>query len=138
MIHLLHVFNNMTLHNTFFLFFFFSQHVVRWLQHTSFLWDFDGHKLNKYLANPAKQPHYRNKRHHGDFLCKLKDRTPSGDPEEVIDKICLAMATLYGAQLEEVSLDHANEFLQVAANNNELTSKVLLLGTAAGSPSPSL
>jgi lipoate-protein ligase A len=49
----------------------------RWLQHTSFLWDFDDAKLNAYLALPEKQPAYRQQRPHSDFVCRLKDRFPS-------------------------------------------------------------
>ncbi len=99
----------------------------RWLQHTSFLWDYDGHKLNRYLTNPAKQPQYRNQRFHEDFLCKLKDRTKAGDPEEVIDHVCRVMATHYGAQLVDASLDQANELLHAAEHNSELTSSVVQL-----------
>ncbi|TMW69600.1 hypothetical protein Poli38472_001756 [Pythium oligandrum] len=44
----------------------------RWLHHTSFLWDFDSKNM-EYLTNPARQPAYRQKRSHTEFLCTLKD-----------------------------------------------------------------
>jgi len=42
----------------------------RWLHHTSFLWNFDAKNM-KYLQNPHKQPQYRMRRDHEEFLCKL-------------------------------------------------------------------
>lgn len=47
-----------------------------WLQHTSFLWDYDEAKLETYLTLPEKQPAYRHNRTHSDFVCRLKDRFP--------------------------------------------------------------
>lgn len=44
----------------------------RWLHHTSFLWDFDPRNM-EYLTNPARQPAYRQKRSHLEFLCTLRD-----------------------------------------------------------------
>ena len=47
----------------------------RWVHHTSFLWDFKPQHM-ALLANPAKQPEYRGKREHVDFLCHfLSDHT---------------------------------------------------------------
>src|SRR3990167_4658155 len=43
----------------------------RWLLHTSFLWDFEEKNMEA-LTLPQKQPHYRQKRSHTDFLCRLK------------------------------------------------------------------
>ena len=48
----------------------------RWLHHSSLLWDFDINKINL-LPMPKKQPKYRQKRSHEDFLCKLCDYFPS-------------------------------------------------------------
>jgi lipoate-protein ligase A len=44
----------------------------RFLMHTSFLFDFDIEKINKYLLNPKKAPTYRNNRGHRDFITKLR------------------------------------------------------------------
>lgn len=49
----------------------------RWLQHTSFLWDYEQKYMDRYLKLPKKIPEYRQNRAHGDFLCKLKDRLHS-------------------------------------------------------------
>lgn len=45
----------------------------RFVHHTSFLWDYDPANMSL-LQNPKKQPEYRAKRDHTDFLCKLQDR----------------------------------------------------------------
>lgn len=44
----------------------------RWLHHSSLLWDFDVKNM-QYLQIPQHMPHYRNKREHKDFLCRLCD-----------------------------------------------------------------
>jgi lipoate---protein ligase len=48
----------------------------RWLQHTSFLWDFCQERM-QCLLHPRKAPNYREGRSHNEFLCKLKDHYPS-------------------------------------------------------------
>ncbi len=48
----------------------------RWLQHTSFLWDYCPHKMGSLLL-PRKTPQYREGRSHGDFLCTLNNFLPS-------------------------------------------------------------
>ena len=48
----------------------------RFSHHSSFLWDFDKKQMN-YLLYPPKTPSYRKKRDHSDFLCKLKEFSPS-------------------------------------------------------------
>ncbi|GBF96250.1 hypothetical protein Rsub_08795 [Raphidocelis subcapitata] len=48
----------------------------RWLHHTSLLWDFEPSNM-ALLTNPAKQPEYRQRRAHGDFLVRLRDVMPS-------------------------------------------------------------
>lgn len=44
----------------------------RFLQHTSFLWDFNPVNMT-YLTLPKKRPQYRLDRDHSEFLCRLKD-----------------------------------------------------------------
>jgi len=48
----------------------------RWLQHTSFLWDYCPHKM-KSLLIPRKVPQYREGRNHEDFLCTLNNYLPN-------------------------------------------------------------
>lgn len=45
----------------------------RYLQHTTFLWDYKQEKMD-YLLHPPKTPRYREGRSHQDFVCKLKDQ----------------------------------------------------------------
>lgn len=45
----------------------------RWLLHSSFLWDFNNHLMNRYLKMPKHQPLYRQYRNHDDFLDKLSN-----------------------------------------------------------------
>lgn len=45
----------------------------RWLHHTSFLYDYNIDAIEKYLLLPAKQPEYRQRRPHSDFICRMKD-----------------------------------------------------------------
>jgi lipoate-protein ligase A len=47
----------------------------RWLQHTSFLWNYNAKDFN-YLLMPPKMPTYRQERKHQDFLCKLQPFFP--------------------------------------------------------------
>ena len=44
----------------------------RWLQHTTFLWNYKEEKMD-YLLHPAKTPRYREGRSHQDFVCRLND-----------------------------------------------------------------
>ena len=44
----------------------------RWLHHSSLLWDYDRSKM-EYLLQPEKQPKYRKKRLHSEFLSKLSN-----------------------------------------------------------------
>ncbi len=48
----------------------------RWLQHTSFLWNFCPQKMESLLL-PRKTPQYREGRSHLDFLCTLNAHLPS-------------------------------------------------------------
>jgi lipoate---protein ligase len=74
----------------------------RWLHHTSFLWDYSEDKMS-YLLLPKKTPHYRQKRSHSDFLCRLRDYFSS--KKALIDNIKTALAKRYTVQthsLQEV------------------------------------
>lgn len=42
----------------------------RWLHHSTFLWDYKKERMD-YLLMPGKQPSYRAKRSHDEFLCTL-------------------------------------------------------------------
>lgn len=57
----------------------------RWLQHTSFLWDYCSDTMQSLLL-PKKIPEYRQQRMHDDFLCRLCDRLPYGSPNGLLDK----------------------------------------------------
>lgn len=48
----------------------------RFVQHTSFLWNFCPKKM-ECLLHPRKTPSYRQKRTHKDFLCTLKEHLPT-------------------------------------------------------------
>lgn len=48
----------------------------RFLQHTSFLWDYCPDNM-KSLLHPKKTPAYREQREHGSFLCTLKEHFPT-------------------------------------------------------------
>lgn len=50
----------------------------RWLQHTTFLWDYKKEMMD-YLLHPEKTPKYREGRNHQDFICKLSDFLPNKD-----------------------------------------------------------
>ncbi|KJP87481.1 hypothetical protein AK88_02913 [Plasmodium fragile] len=48
------------------------------VHHTSFLWSCDYAEMERVLVNPSKQPQYRNKRNHKDFLTSLEECLPGG------------------------------------------------------------
>ena len=78
----------------------------RWLHHTSFLWDFDAASMD-YLRQPEKQPEYRQKRSHLDFLCKMRDHIPS--KEQWIDSLKKRLEMSY--QIKNISLREAQNHL---------------------------
>jgi lipoate-protein ligase A len=49
----------------------------RFVHHTSFLWDYDPARM-ALLKNPKKQPDYRQKRDHNEFLTRLRDMCGGG------------------------------------------------------------
>ena len=72
----------------------------RWVHHTSFLWDFKPEHM-ALLANPAKQPEYRGKREHVDFLCRLAEFFP--DQETLRERLIGQLRRHY--VVEEVGLE---------------------------------
>ncbi|KAF1336458.1 hypothetical protein FI667_g290, partial [Globisporangium splendens] len=68
----------------------------RWLHHTSFLWDFDPKNM-EYLTNPARQPAYRQKRSHLEFLCTLKEvlKKETASRDKFADELRSELATQF-------------------------------------------
>ena len=60
----------------------------RFVHHTSILWDFDPDTMS-ILSNPEKQPDYRRRRSHDEFLCRLNDVLPSRDalPDALVHEL---------------------------------------------------
>lgn len=83
----------------------------RWLHHTSFLWDFDPRNM-EYLTNPARQPAYRGKRTHLDFLCPLKDvvKQEAASRELFAQQLEAELADKF--ELEHVTMDDVAPFLE--------------------------
>ena len=74
----------------------------RWLQHTSFLWDFCPQKMETLLI-PRKTPEYREGRSHGDFLCTLNKKLPSKEAFfDHIKKELLAQFKIVPLELADV------------------------------------
>jgi len=67
-----------------------------WVHHTTFLWDFSDDKM-ALLKMPERQPEYRAKREHKDFLGKLSAFFPS--VEELVDRITKALEAKFEVQL---------------------------------------
>lgn len=74
----------------------------RWVHHTSFLWNFSPRNM-ALLANPAKQPEYRGKREHVDFLCQLSEFWP--DQQTLTEALVTQLSQQY--LVEEVELETA-------------------------------
>ena len=70
----------------------------RWLQHTSFLWNYCPHKMESLLI-PRKVPRYREERNHEDFLCTLNDYLPT--KQTFFDQVKKALSS----QFEMIPLD---------------------------------
>jgi lipoate-protein ligase A len=72
----------------------------RYLQHTSFLWDFDIDNMDL-LLHPPSEPEYRKKRSHKDFLTKLSKYMSK---REFIEKISKQTFTQFNCDQERLSL----------------------------------
>jgi lipoate-protein ligase A len=72
----------------------------RFLQHTSFLWDFDIENMNL-LLHPPNEPDYRQKRSHKDFLSKLSNYMTK---REFIEKISHQTFIQFSCSKERFSL----------------------------------
>jgi lipoate-protein ligase A len=73
----------------------------RFVHHTSVLWDFDPDTMTL-LSNPEKQPEYRRRRGHGEFLCRLRDVLPRRDA--LPDALVYELGAM-GFEVEEVDVD---------------------------------
>lgn len=71
----------------------------RWLHHSSLLWDYDEGRMSL-LKNPAKAPAYRERRDHGDFLCRLKAYWAS--PEAMKEAIMLQLHSKFDIHVTSV------------------------------------
>ncbi len=68
---------------------------TRWLHHTSLLWDYCPDAM-QVLKMPPKIPEYRNRRSHGDFLCRLNQYYASKDA--FFEGVIAALGSRYSLQ----------------------------------------
>ncbi|KAJ7974391.1 Lipoate-protein ligase A [Quillaja saponaria] len=83
---------------------------LRWLHHTSFLWDFDVKNMS-YLKLPVKAPKYRSERGHTDFICRMKELLPRA---EFIERTIKAIGNHFSVKsvsLESVDFPSDSEFV---------------------------
>jgi len=95
----------------------------RWLHHTSLLWDFDLEKMNV-LKLPPKMPIYRERREHGEFLCRLKDIYTN--KEELFEKIVQALSTQF--IVKEVSEEECVACLNLPHRKSTRYEKICRMG----------
>ncbi|MCB1181397.1 MAG: lipoate--protein ligase family protein, partial [Chlamydiia bacterium] len=76
----------------------------RFLHHTSFLWEFDPNRMNV-LKVPPKQPKYRQKRSHKDFLMGISSYFR--DPEAFFEALMNRLSQLF--TMETLSYEKALE-----------------------------
>lgn len=79
---------------------------MRFLHHTSFLWEFDPLKMD-YLLQPKKQPEYRQNRPHSDFLTSLFPHFSS--IERFVDALKRSLSAFFS--LQELSQEEAKKTL---------------------------
>lgn len=78
----------------------------RWLQHSTFLWDFSLDNLSL-LKMPQKAPLYRKEREHQDFLTSIRSLFPS--KEHFFDSLQNVLSKRF--EIEEMSVTQAKEVL---------------------------
>ena len=86
-----------------------AQHIARrrWVHHTTFLWGYSAQKM-AYLSLPERQPSYREKRSHADFLCTLREELGVG-MEQLESSLLKALSTHF--DLENASFESASQLL---------------------------
>ena len=100
----------------------------RFVHHTSVLWDFAPETM-RLLANPEKQPDYRQRRSHEEFLRRMCELLPDRD---ALPEALLAELGVMGFEAVEVDADdpyleevlarkHHKSSCHVDADNNKLT-----------------
>lgn len=94
---------------------YFKQH--RWIQHTTFLWDFFPDNLSM-LKNPKTAPKYREGRTHETFLTTIKSIFPS--KKAFFDAVETQLKSMF--TVKDLSLDEAQKLLKKSyrKNNKEL------------------
>lgn len=79
---------------------------LKFIHHTSFLWDFDIENIDKYLKIPAtiNQPKYREHRAHSEFIIKLKEYFNDGDDISAFeDKLIEQLNKHFDVHIENMS-----------------------------------
>lgn len=89
----------------------------RWLHHTSLLFNFDLSQM-EYLNFPKKVPHYREKRSHEDFLCKLNTYFPS--KEALQSKIETSLQNQF-----QLKMTNVNELENLLAKPHRKSTKLV-------------
>ena len=99
----------------------------RWLHHTSFLWDYDPKRM-RCLLHPPKEPEYRRKRNHLDFLCRLKDFIPERQVflRSIEDALEQSNFVWEEVGLDEVK-DEVDKLLQLPPKQNIQSTKRIIL-----------
>ncbi len=91
----------------------------RWLLHTSFLWNYEDHRM-ELLQHPRKTPSYRAERKHTDFMCRLCEIFPCRD--QWIQTLIGELAKHYSVSPLEV----ASLLPLLAQPHRQATKRVLL------------
>jgi lipoate-protein ligase A len=91
----------------------------RWVQHTSFLWDFCPKNM-ECLLHPKKTPTYREGRSHQEFLCTLKSLFPS--KEAFFDSLISCLSKKYNAAhcKENIINSHLEEGARISSRYIDL------------------
>lgn len=79
----------------------------RWLQHTSWLYEFEAAAMERYLQLPARRPAYRDARPHSSFLARLAPHVDSRD--SLIDALVRGASTRF--DVVETDREWIREFM---------------------------